>query len=269
MRACNSQIMRQADDVMTTSYEVVTFYEFKPIAEPDLITVRKSLLEAMSRYQILGTVIVATEGFNATVSGSPELLRQFIAEANAILDTEIRYKSSYHYEPPFKRAKVKVKREIVTLGLPVDVSLGEGTHVDPREWNDVISRDDVFVLDTRNSYEYKTGTFVGAVDPETDKFSELPAFVEEHLDPERHRAIAMFCTGGIRCEKFAPYMRAKGFDTVYQLQGGILNYLEKVPKEQQLWNGECFVFDERISVDAELSKGTAADLSLPKSEEGE
>jgi UPF0176 protein len=254
---------------MTSRYEVITFYEFRPIAEAELRAVRESLLDAMSRHEVLGTIIIATEGYNATVSGSPESLRSFAALANAILGTEIRLKSSYHDDLPFKRAKVKIKREIVTLGHPVDVSLGVGTHVDPVEWNEVIRRDDVFVLDTRNDYEYKTGTFTRAVNPETEKFSDLPAFVEENLDPERHRAIAMFCTGGIRCEKFAPYMRAKGFDTVYQLQGGILNYLEKVPKEEQLWVGECFVFDERISVDAELTKGTASDLSLPGNGESE
>ena len=143
---------------------------------------------------------------------------------------------------------MRVKPEIVTLKRTVDLDLSEGTKVSPAEWNEIISDEDVYVLDTRNEYEVEFGTFAGAVDPKTRKFSDLPQFVAENLDPAKHRRVAMFCTGGIRCEKFAPYMKGLGFEEVYQLEGGILRYLEEVPADESLWQGECFVFDGRIAV---------------------
>jgi len=136
--------------------------------------------------------------------------------------------------------------------------------VSPAEWNEIISDPTTFVLDTRNDYEFKTGSFAGAVNPETSKFSELPEFVEKHLDPERHKRIAMFCTGGIRCEKFAPYLKERGFEEVYQLRGGILKYLETMPLEESRWQGECFVFDDRVTVNSNLEKGSSADMSQDK-----
>jgi UPF0176 protein len=150
----------------------------------------------------------------------------------------------------------------VTLKQRVELEKGLGTHVSPREWNEIIRDEEVFVLDTRNDYEFQVGTFKGAVNPKTEKFSDLPKFVEENLNPEKHKKVAMFCTGGIRCEKFAPFMKQIGFENVYQLEGGILKYLEEVPEEESLWQGECYVFDLRVSVDENLQKGNARDFSI-------
>jgi UPF0176 protein len=156
---------------------------------------------------------------------------------------------------------VKIKPEIVTLKQQVDISLGQGTHVKPADWNDLIADPETLVLDARNEYEFLSGTFHNAVDPHIDKFSELPEYVAKNLDPDKHKRVAMFCTGGIRCEKFAPYMKQIGFGDVYQLEGGILKYLEEVPADESLWEGECFVFDERITVGPDLEKGVGPDHS--------
>ena len=157
---------------------------------------------------------------------------------------------------------VRIKPEIVTLKLRVEIEKGIGTHVSPRRFNEILRDEEVLLLDTRNDYECQVGTFKNAVNPRTEKFSDLPRFVAENLDPKKHKKVAMFCTGGIRCEKFAPLMKQLGFENVYQLEGGILKYLEEIPEPESLWEGECFVFDERISVDGNLRKGNAADLSV-------
>lgn len=230
----------------------------------DLAEVRDSLRAAMREHDVLGTIILAEEGFNATVCGWVDSIPGFVEYLESIMKTKIETKSSFHAESPFKKIDVKIKPEIVTLKRPVDISAGEGTHVKPEDWNDLIADPEVFVLDTRNDYEYASGTFERAVNPETEKFSDLPAFVAENLDPDKHKKIAMFCTGGIRCEKFAPYMKGLGFENVFQLEGGILKYLEKVPVEKQLWHGECFVFDERRTVDEKLDKGELPDYSQKK-----
>jgi UPF0176 protein len=224
-------------------------------------TLRKDLKHLMSELSIRGTIILADEGFNATVCGVSADMDRFVCEARRLLSEDFEFKASFHDHSPFRRADVKIKPEIVTLKKGVDVTLGVGTHVRASEWNDIISDPSTFVLDARNDYEHQTGTFRGAVNPETSKFSELPDFVGKNLDPKRHTRIAMFCTGGIRCEKFAPYMKSVGFDEVYQLEGGILKYLEEISAEESLWEGECFVFDDRISLDQGLEKGNSADLS--------
>src|SRR5204863_4142566 len=162
--------------------------------------------------------------FNSTVCGGREDIDAFVAVAETILDTKLVFKSSFHDACPFRKVDVKIKPEIVTLKKRVDISKGEGTHVRPDRWNDVIADPSVVIVDTRNDYEYKNGTFKGAINPGTVKFSELPDFVSKNLDPNVHHKVAMFCTGGIRCEKFAPYMKQLGFDEVYQLEGGILRY---------------------------------------------
>ncbi len=228
----------------------------------DLETKRDKLRQALIENRIFGTILLADEGYNASLCGARQDIPQFIQAANDILGTSIEPKSSYHSVSPFRKHEVKIKPEIVTLRKKVDIEKGNGTHVKPENWNEIISDPEVFVLDTRNYYEYETGTFENAIDPRTEKFSDLPQFVEENLDPAVHKKIAMFCTGGIRCEKFAPYMKEKGFEQVFQLEGGILKYLEKIPKEEQLWRGECFVFDERRTVDQDLRKGISPDLSL-------
>jgi UPF0176 protein len=242
-------------------FQIITFYEFKPFEAERLVELKTRLKALMLAAEITGTIILAEEGFNATVCGTAENIELFVGHAERSLETTIEYKLSVHGRRPFRRANVRIKPEIVTLKKRVDISNGNGTHVSPEEWNDIISDPHTLILDTRNDYEFKTGTFTGAVNPGTAKFSELPEFVEEHLDPDKHKRIAMFCTGGIRCEKFAPYMKELGFQEVYQLRGGILKYLETVPVEDSQWQGECFVFDDRVTVDSNLEKGSFADMS--------
>lgn len=246
-------------------YQIITFYEFKDLsAVAELESIKSMLRDAMRDRSIKGTIILANEGFNSTVCGEPDGIEMFVLAAERILDTKLEYKSSFHNLVPFRRINVKIKPEIVTLKKPVNISNGAGTHVKPSEWNAIISDPDVVVLDTRNDYEYRNGTFKSAINPRTEKFSELPAFVAEQFDPNTHTKIAMFCTGGIRCEKFAPYMKENGFKEIYQLEGGILKYLEEVPKEEQLWEGECFIFDDRLTVNKNLEKGTQPDYSQEK-----
>ena len=243
-------------------FQIITFYEFKELSDGPLNGLKDQLKSVMQRLQVKGTVILATEGFNATVCGTKEAIGEFVIEAGLILQTEILYKSSLHPASPFRRIYVKIKPEIVTLKKDVDISAGRGTHVSAGAWNSIVEDPNTLVLDARNDYEFKNGTFRGAANPRTRKFSDLPNFVSENLDPTKHKKIAMFCTGGIRCEKFAPYMKQLGFDEVYQLDGGILGYLEVVRPEDSLWQGECFVFDGRVTVDHELKKGTEPDRSL-------
>jgi len=248
-------------------FKIITFYEFKDmLALSDLGELRAAARGMMNEFGIVGTIIIASEGYNATVAGNPERIDKFVPRLEQLLKTRLKFKSSYADSLPFRRVDVKIKPEIVTLKKTVNISMGAGTHVDASEWNELIASDDVVVLDTRNDYEFRTGSFTKAINPETEKFSDLPDFVEKNLDPARHKKVAMFCTGGIRCEKFAPYMRSLGFEQVYQLEGGILKYFEVVPQEEQLWEGECFVFDGRISVDHGLHKGSAPDLSQPPAE---
>lgn len=252
---------------MSEKFKVITFYEFKDMSTlGDLVDVRDAVRASMKKRGIVGTVILAKEGYNSTVAGHIARVDEFIDDLEGRFRTKLNYKASYVDVSPFRKIDVKIKPEIVTLKKEVDIGLGKGTHIAPEEWNCVISSDDVVLLDTRNDYEFRTGTFVGAVNPETGKFSELPDYIEKNLDPAKHKKVAMFCTGGIRCEKFAPYMKSLGFEEIYQLEGGILKYLEVVPPEEQLWTGECFVFDGRVSVDEKLRKGNAPDLSQVENE---
>jgi UPF0176 protein len=249
-------------------FQIISFYEFKPMgSSATLPGLKAGLREALLKHDIFGTIIIAEEGFNASLCGEVRNIKPFVAEIERILGTTVVAKSSFNERSPFRKHEVRIKPEIVTLKQPVDISLGAGTHVDPTDWNEIISDPEVFVLDTRNDYEFRSGTFRNAVNPKTSKFSELPGFVEDALDPDKHKKIAMFCTGGIRCEKFVPFMKQRGFDEVFQLRGGILRYLEEVPKEEQMWDGECFVFDERITLDRKLEKGIGPDLSQRHSQE--
>lgn len=248
---------------MTSQYQVISFFEFKNMnALGELPEIRERVLTAFREHGFFGTMIIAGEGFNSTVCGPPAKTEAFVAELETILATKLVYKSSFSDEKIFRKQEVKIKPEIVTLRQKVDFEKGHGTFVKPEDWNAVITRPDVFVLDARNHYEYKSGTFRGAVDPSTEKFSELPTFVEENLDPAVHKHVAMFCTGGIRCEKFAPYMKGLNFENLYQLEGGILKYLEEIPPEENLFEGECFVFDERRTVDEKLAPAYGEDHSL-------
>jgi UPF0176 protein len=242
-------------------YEIITFYEFRAIRNDELTDLRDSIRTLMLENSIKGTFILAEEGFNATVCGLSDDIAKLVSLAENLLQTKLKCKSSFNHDRPFRRVDVKIKPEIVTLKQRVDMPPGTETRVSPARWNEIITDPQTVVLDARNDYEYQTGTFKGAVNPQTSKFSELPQFVDENLDPRKHKRVAMFCTGGIRCEKFAPYMKQLGFDEVYQLDGGILKYLETVPAEESLWEGECFVFDDRVTVDTSLKKGKTVDLS--------
>lgn len=241
-------------------FQILTFYSFIELSE--LPAKRERLQAAMREFEIKGTIILANEGFNSTICGATDKLNVFLSRAEEIFECKIEIKSSLHEQMPFRKIDVKIKPEIVTLKRKVDIANGEGTHVAPEDWNEVISDPETVVLDARNHYEFMNGNFAGAIDPGTSKFSELPVFVENNLNPAKHKRVAMYCTGGIRCEKFAPYLRSKGFENVYQLHGGILKYLETVPADESLWRGECFVFDDRRTVDAELKKGVLPDHSL-------
>ncbi len=224
---------------------VSAFYKF--VALPDFVALRTVLLEAARARGIRGTILLAAEGINGTIAGEAENLAAmmtFIRAQDAFADLES--KESWADEIPFRRMKVRLKREIVTMGVPgLDPANGAGTYVSPENWNALIANPDVLVIDTRNSFEFAVGTFRHAVDPGTRSFGEFPAYVERELAGQKRRPIAMFCTGGIRCEKATRYLRQQGFENVYNLQGGILKYLETIEPERSLWQGACFVFDER------------------------
>ena len=237
---------------------VAAFYKFVTIDEPE--TLRASVATACAENGILGTILIAHEGINATVSASQEAINAFVVW----LESDVRFESlavkmSNAQSAPFKRMKVRVKPEIVTFGVAgVSPSGQAGTYVAPDAWNALIQDPDVVVIDTRNAYEVAIGTFDGAIDPKTDAFSDFPDYVARHLNPAQHKRVAMFCTGGIRCEKASSYLLSKGFPEVYHLEGGILKYLETVPEEASLWRGECFVFDGRVALQHGVEEGTHA-----------
>ncbi|MDX2205079.1 MAG: rhodanese-related sulfurtransferase [Hyphomicrobiaceae bacterium] len=230
---------------------VAALYKFVPIETPEAL--RERLLDLMRPRGLRGTILVAPEGINGTISGPPGEMAGFVAELRADARfADIEVKEALAAAHPFQRLKVKVKREIITLRKPeANPSVAVGAYVAPEDWNGLIAQPDVLVLDTRNTYEVQAGTFERAVDPDIASFGAFPDFVAESLDPQRHRRIAMFCTGGIRCEKASAYLKHLGFEEVYQLKGGILAYLAKVPAGDSLWRGECFVFDERETVTPE------------------
>lgn len=227
---------------------VAAFYKFADIA--DCNALRDSLQFRCESAGIKGTILLAREGINATISGSAGAMA---AVLGALRDDPrfagLTIKQAEAPAHPFKRLKVKVKREIIAFDPSLDQPLGQvGTYVKPQDWNALLRDPDVLVLDTRNAYEVAIGTFEGAIDPHTAAFSDFPAYVKANLDPARDRKVAMFCTGGIRCEKASAHLIEMGFPEVYHLDGGILSYLAVVPAEDSLWHGECFVFDERVSV---------------------
>jgi UPF0176 protein len=231
------------------SITVSAFYKFVPIDDPQAL--RETLFAALEARAMKGTILLAGEGINGTISGTPDAMAEFLgALRRDSRFTDLVTKDATTDAHPFQRLKVKMKPEIITFGQPdSDPSVRVGTYVAPQDWNALISDPDVFLIDTRNSYEVAVGTFAGAVDPKTRRFSDLPAFVKTNLNPTKNRKVAMFCTGGIRCEKASAYVLSLGFAEVYHLQGGILSYLATVPKADSLWEGECFVFDEREGVE--------------------
>lgn len=235
-------------------YIVCAMYKF--VALENYKEMRQPLHQVMEDNGIKGTLLLAEEGINGTVSGSREGIDTLLAYLNS--DSRINpisFKESLHEEKPFYRTKVKLKKEIVTMGVQgIDPTKTVGTYVKPKDWNELISDPEVLLIDTRNDYEIEIGTFQNAVNPNTETFREFPQYVKDNLDPEKHKKVAMFCTGGIRCEKSTAYLKEQGFDEVYHLEGGILQYLEDVPKEDTMWEGDCFVFDNRIAVNHDLEK---------------
>ena len=232
-----------------------TFYRF--VALPDYQTLRAPILATCERHGILGTILLAAEGINGTVAGAPDAVRTVLAELGEderLRDLEV--KESFASSPPFYRMKVRLKREIVTLGVEgVDPVEQAGEYVEPQDWNALIDDPDVIVIDTRNDYEVALGTFDGALDPGTRRFGDLPAWLDEQAPIDANSRVAMFCTGGIRCEKSTALLRSRGVREVYHLRGGILNYLEKVAPQDNRFAGHCFVFDERVAVGPDLAPG--------------
>jgi UPF0176 protein len=234
---------------------VCALYKF--VALDDYESIRQPLFDFMTERDIKGTLLLAGEGINGTVAGTREAIDQLLdyLKSDPRL-ADLDYKESTDTQNPFYRTKVRLKKEIVTLGVEgIDPRHTVGTYVKPHDWNALISDPATLLIDTRNEYEIGIGTFRNAVNPETESFRDFPEYVKQNLDPEKHRNVAMFCTGGIRCEKSTAYLKEQGFENVYHLKGGILNYLEEVPEEDSLWEGECFVFDNRVAVNHGLAKG--------------
>ncbi|MBE9076662.1 rhodanese-related sulfurtransferase [Romeria aff. gracilis LEGE 07310] len=234
---------------------VTTFYKFTPLDDYRQL---QAPLQALCEAEALkGTILLAPEGINATLAGHRAAIDQVLKTLRLdprLADLETR--ESFASEPPFGQMKVKLRREIVSFGQPtVDPSQRTGTAVPPQQWNQLISDPAVTVIDTRNDFEVAVGSFKGAQNPKTASFQDFVEYARQ-LDPVQHKQIAMFCTGGIRCEKASAYLLSQGFDTVYQLQGGILNYLAEVPESDSLWQGECFVFDQRVAVGHRLEPGS-------------
>ncbi|WP_207460561.1 rhodanese-related sulfurtransferase [Azospirillum sp. SYSU D00513] len=260
--------------------EIAAFYKFARL--PQYESLRAPLQSLCESHGVRGTLLLAREGINGTLAGEPASLHAVMDGIRAATGLEeIETKTSFADAMPFLRTKVRTKTEIVTIGDPtVDPLEGVGTYVEPEDWNALISDPETLVIDTRNGFEVAVGTFRGAVDPGTRSFSEFPAYVRENLDPEKHKKVAMFCTGGIRCEKATALMLREGFEQVYHLKGGILKYLERIAPEDSLWSGGCFVFDERVAVGhglgvepVQLCHGcrrplTPEDKTLPGYEEG-
>ncbi|WP_144394002.1 rhodanese-related sulfurtransferase [Pleionea sediminis] len=243
---------------MTNNPKFVVCALYKFVKLEDFESIRQPLFKFMMENHIVGTLLLAHEGINGTVAGSRKNIDSLIKwlQQDSRLNP-LEFKESYTDESPFKRTKVKLKKEIVTMGVEdIDPNKTVGTYIDPKDWNDLISAPDVLVVDTRNDYEVEVGTFKNAVNPHTETFREFPNYVKQHLDPGKHKKVAMFCTGGIRCEKSTAYLKEQGFEEVYHLRGGILKYLEEVPKDKTLWQGDCFVFDDRVTVNHDLERGS-------------
>ena len=240
-------------------YLTTAMYHF--VSLPHFKTLREPLLNFCVSQSIKGTLLLADEGINGTVAGSEKAIHTFLdfIKNDPLFEgnfENLSHKESWSDKHPFYRMKVKLKKEIVTLGVPgVSPTKVVGQYVKPQDWNKIISDPEVVLIDTRNDYEYAIGSFKNAINPETQTFREFPEYVKTHFDPKKHKKVAMFCTGGIRCEKASSFMMREGFDEVYHLEGGILKYLEEVKPENSLWEGECFVFDQRVAIKHGLEVG--------------
>ena len=238
------------------SQVIATFYKFVHLE--DCIKLKQPLLEYCKQQEIKGTILLATEGINGSIAGdrnSIDAILAWLRKDTRLADLE--HKESWAESQPFKRIKVKIKQEIVSLGKPnINPSQQVGMYIKPSDWNHIISDPETLVIDTRNQYEVDIGTFQGAVNPQTESFRQFTEYADQNLDPQKHSKVAMFCTGGIRCEKASSYLLSQGFKQVYHLKGGILKYIEEIPTEESLWQGECFVFDERVTVKQGLAPGS-------------
>jgi UPF0176 protein len=245
-RDCNS---KELPITVCALYKFTTLNDYKDL--------REKIFKRLNETNIRGTLLLAVEGINGTISGTSDSINGFLGWLR--VDERfsgIDYKLSYHAVMPFHRTKVKLKKEIVTMGVGgIDPNHVVGTYVEPEEWNDLINHPDTILIDARNEYEFGIGSFRNAINPHTETFREFPQYVKDKLLPGKHKKIAMFCTGGIRCEKASAYMKKQGFEEVFHLKGGVLKYLETIPKEETLWDGECFVFDDRVAVNHDLEKG--------------
>lgn len=233
---------------------VASFYLFTPL--PDYEDLRDPMLAKMHELQIKGTIILAAEGINGGFAGDAAAMQAFYDYLRS--DSRLKqldFKETFDAQNPFEKAKVKRRKEIVTMGVQnVDPLKGTGIHLDPETWHAFIQDPEVLIIDTRNDYEYELGTFKNAINPCTENFREFPEYVAQQLQDKKDKKIAMFCTGGIRCEKSTAYLIAQGFTKVYQLQDGILNYIKSTPPDNSLWEGKCFVFDNRVAVDNQLDR---------------
>ncbi len=236
--------------VVTALYHFVRLENYKDLRQP--------LLDIMLKNDVRGTLLLASEGINGTIAGKrtgTDNVLNWLREDSRLSDFDS--KESFTNNMPFYRTKVKLKKEIVTMGVQgIDPKLKVGRYVQPKDWNKLISDPETILIDTRNDYEYQIGTFKKAVNPDTNTFREFPQYVKDNLDPKKHKKVAMFCTGGIRCEKSTAFLMEQGFEDVFHLQGGILKYLEEVPEDETMWQGECFVFDNRVAVNHDLQKGS-------------
>ncbi len=233
-------------------WTVAALYRFVSLA--DLPKLQKRIKAVCDENDICGTLLIAPEGINGTVAGQGNAIPTLISlldDIASVTQGELKYSSAS--TRPFRRIKVRLKKEIITMKAPeADPTKIVGQYVKPKDWNDLVNDPDVTLIDTRNNYETAVGIFKGAIDPEIETFTEFKDYVQEKMDPKKQKKVAMFCTGGIRCEKASSYMLANGFEEVYHLQGGILKYLEEVPAEESQWEGDCFVFDRRVAVGQDL-----------------
>ncbi|MCI5095096.1 MAG: rhodanese-related sulfurtransferase [Rhodobacteraceae bacterium] len=236
-------------------YTIAALYHFARFDTPEAI--KPALLDLCVANKVHGTLLLAKEGINGTIAGPRSGIDAVIAHIKALPGCSgLEWKEATSEQPPFNRMKVRIKREIVTMGQPdVDPRARVGNYVEPEDWNDLIRSEDVVLIDTRNDYEVAIGTFEGAIDPQTESFRDFPAWWEENRERFHNKRVAMFCTGGIRCEKSTNYLLGQGVEDVYHLKGGILRYLEETPRDQSTWQGECFVFDNRVSVGHGLQEG--------------
>lgn len=236
-------------------YTIAALYHFTRFADPAAI--RPALLDLCQTQQVKGTLLLANEGINGTIAGPRAGIDAVLTHIRTLPGcADLEWKEATSDHPPFARMKVRLKKEIVTMGQPdVDPKARVGNYVEPEDWNDLIRSDDVVLIDTRNDYEVAIGTFEGAIDPKTDTFREFPQWWEDNKDRFHNKRVAMFCTGGIRCEKSTNFLLGQGVEDVYHLKGGILRYLEEMPADDSTWQGECFVFDNRVSVGHGLAEG--------------